>query len=393
MTIIVNRYENSITGSVDGKPFGVGFSEERYATMKELEAKQHTVETLDELKTLVEEFLPLTQESYKEIVETACPYIGVNKATEKYYLKFDDGSFDNKAIPQPLVDRILKSVEMKIDVMPLVKFWTRFRRNPNFSEVKGRRLANYINKTYLNVDSYNKLIEQGLSDVVARERATTFQTPITMEGLLVTYKVSREKFTKFALDADGNKTVVDRYPKEIDEETGLITYKEPDFVEDRVYEPAVQGVSGDAFFCSQLQGTPKEGHVIKVGCRHWLASWDMVNIEDSRSCVKGLHAGNLDYIRGYQHDTTVTHNVFIDPMHVGAITDDGSGALRVKEYFVYSSFQGVNRSIYHSSTYASVTDEEFRAQLEEIQKKLQAETAEVVDRNHDEEAIQKNLAK
>lgn len=392
MTIIVNRYENSITGSVNGQPFGVGFSEERYATMKELEAKQHKVTTIDELKALVDEFLPLTHETYKEIVETACPHLGVNKATEKYYLKFEDGSFDNRAIPQPLVDRILKSVEMKIDVMPLVKFWVRFRRNPNFSDTKARRLANYINKTYLNVDEYQKLIDQGLSEAVARERATTFQTPITMEGLLVTYKVSREKLTKFALDADGNKIVVDRYQKTIDEETGLITYQEPEHVEDRVYEPAVWS-GGDLFFCSELGKQPKEGYIIKVGCRHWLSDWSKVDTRDEASCVKGLHAGNLDYIRGYQKSDTVTHNVFIDPMHVGAVTDDGSGALRVLSYFVYGSFQGVNRSIYHSSTYAAVTDEEFKAQMADIQKQLKEDADNVVDNAEQETAILNNLAK
>lgn len=41
------------------------------------------------------------------------------------------------------------------------------------------------------------------------------------------------------------------------------------------------------------------------------------------------------------------------------ITDDGSGALRVRRYFVYQSFAGVNRSIYHSSEHAKLTDAEY----------------------------------
>lgn len=393
MTIIVNRYENSITGSVNGQPFGVAFTEERYKTMKELEAKQHQITTIEELKALVEDFQPLTHETYKEIVETACPYLGVNKSTEKHYLKFEDGTFDNKAIPQPLVDRILKSVEMKIDVMPLVKFWVRLRRNPNFTEKKARKLAKYVNKTYLNADTYNKLIEQGLAEEVAKERATTYQTPITLEGLLVTYKVSKEKLKKYALDEDGNKVEIDRYPKTIDEETGLITYKEPDHVEDRVFEPAVWS-GGDLFFCSELGNTaPKEGYIIKVGCRHWLSDWSKVNTNDNESCVKGLHVGNLDYIRCYQNPGTVTHYVFVDPMHVGAVTDDGTGALRVLSYFVYSSFKGVTRSIYHSSSYSAVTDAEFKVEMAKIQAELKETADTLVDEAENETAILNNLAK
>lgn len=74
---------------------------------------------------------------------------------------------------------------------------------------------------------------------------------------------------------------------------------------------------------------------------------------------------NLDYIRGYQNTGTVTHNVFVDPMHIGAITNDGSGALRVLEYFVHSSFAGGNRGIYHSSHYAEQTDAQWAVMKEE----------------------------
>jgi hypothetical protein len=43
-------------------------------------------------------------------------------------------------------------------------------------------------------------------------------------------------------------------------------------------------------------------------------------------------------------------------MYIGAVTNDGSGALRVKEYYVYNTFTGVTKSMYHSSTYAAMTD-------------------------------------
>jgi hypothetical protein len=52
-------------------------------------------------------------------------------------------------------------------------------------------------------------------------------------------------------------------------------------------------------------------------------------------------------------------------MHVGAVPDDRTGAIRCKEYFVHSSLAGVNGSIYHSSTYAKATDEQWEEMLKE----------------------------
>jgi hypothetical protein len=46
-------------------------------------------------------------------------------------------------------------------------------------------------------------------------------------------------------------------------------------------------------------------------------------------------------------------------MHIGAVPDDETGAIRCKQYFVHSSLVGVNGSIYHSSTYAAMTDSEW----------------------------------
>ena len=46
-------------------------------------------------------------------------------------------------------------------------------------------------------------------------------------------------------------------------------------------------------------------------------------------------------------------------MHIGSVPDDNTGAIRCLEYFVHSSLAGVNGSIYHSSTYAAMTDEQW----------------------------------
>ena len=123
------------------------------------------------------------------------------------------------------------------------------------------------------------------------------------------------------------------------------------------------GTGGDAFFCEGTNGYTKPCHFIKVGCTHRLPSWDDVNTNDRRSCVKGLHFGGLEYIDMISGEI---HNIFVDPMHIGAVPDDETGASRCLQYFVHSSLAGVNGSIYHSSTYAAKTDAEWA----EMRKKI-----------------------
>lgn len=384
--INVNRTETIISGSVNGKPFSVTFDDKKYALMKEIEAKAAIVESMADLKVLIEEFEPLTKESYKEIVETLCPYLLVNRHSNKFYLKYNN-VVSSKAIPQALVDRILKSVEKCIDITPLIKAWVRFLRNPNFTDSKAELFAKYINAQYTDNDKVAELeTKQGLAHSVAVDLSTTTQVAITMEGLIVGYKVSREVFDKYVLNEEEEVVKKSRYSKSVDPDTGLVTYDEPEYVEDRLFEPAVQGTSGDDFWCVGANAN-KKGHHIRVGCSHFLDSWEQVNINDSQSCVKGLHVGGLNYIKGYQSTGTVTHNVLIDPMDIGAVCDieRGDGAIRVKRYFVHSSFAGANKNIYHSSKYAAMNDEEYQKSLEEVvnktkmsQDQLQAELEEVI---------------
>lgn len=365
MFIILNRIGNSITGSIAGESFGVSFNQDKWDALKQLQAASEAVETTDELQLIVDQAKSLARETYKEIVEHKTPYLYVNPATGKFYLKVgtgDNSKVSSQPLPEAFVDRIVKSVELGIDVLPLVKAWSRFLRNPNYSYEKAVKFANYINTTYVDytlVDSLMK--DNGVSREVATERATGFQTPITQEGLICTYKVSRELDEKYVKDGDGGVKLVPMYDYDVDPITGETKSQIPQHVEERYFYPAVQGTDGgDAFFCGDLLG-----HIIRVGQVHRLENWSQVDCNDSRSCVKGLHCGNLDYIKGYQSQGTETHQVFVDPMNIGAFTNDGSGAIRVLEYFVYKSFAGPNRGIYHSSKYAAQTDKAFEASLEE----------------------------
>lgn len=381
--LIVNKHgekDNAyITGSYNGIVFGVSFDETKFEEMKKLEARANAATDMEELKSILEEFEPLTKESYKELVETKCEWVYVNKHTNKFYLK-TGSRISSKALPKAFVDRILESVDKKIDIMPLVKCWIRVLRSPIYSDAKAANVAWYINQVYTNATLVTKLQNDGLHADVAKQRATSFQTPITQEGLLGTYKVVDEIDYKWVLDGDGERKRVDRYGKEIDEITGLITYKKPEHAEDFLFEPAVQHQNGDEFFCGD-----KAGHVIKVGFAHYLDNWDKVDTNDNHSCVPGLHCGNQDYIRSYQTNGTVTLNIFVDPMDIGAVVRDNTGALRVKRFFAHSIFGGTNRSIYNSSTYAAQTDAEYRKMLDEaitatgeLQDKNELELAEKV---------------
>lgn len=377
MFITVNRIGNSITGSVDGKPFGISYSEDKYNVLTAIADKANSASTKEELQQAFDDFKLASKESFKEVIETKTPYLYVNSATGKFYLKVGSGPdaiVSSKALPEAFVTRITKSVEMGLSVLPLVKAWSRFLRNPNYTDRKANYFANYINKTTINQALVNQFVqENGLSHELATERATTFQTPITQEGLLMTYKVSAELEHKYILDENNEAKRVPIKQAIIDPYSGLITYVDPKDVEDRIFYPAVQGLhGGDAFFSgSDL------GHIIRVGQVHRLENWSQVNTTDGQCCLPGLHVGNIDYIRGYQNSGTVTHNVFVDPMNLGAFTDNGDGAIRVLEYFVYNSFAGVTRSIYHSSEYAKKTDEQYEQLFAEAaaKYKVDSETA------------------
>lgn len=368
MNITVNRINDSITGSFRGKAFGVSFSEERYRQMKDLETRANEAGTMGELKEIEEAFEPLTHEDYKSVIESQSPYLYVNSVTNQFFLKYNNQQ-SKEPLPQAFVDLIIKSTEKGLDVKPLVKCWARFLRNPNYSAEKARLFAFYISQTYTDPTQLQKFRKEGVAEDRAVDMATTYQTPITKEGLICTYKVSKEITEKYVKDesVEGGVKKVSKYNYEVDEETGLKTYANKDMeVEDRVFEPAVQGKNGDEFIRLTPAGAEVgRGHIIKVGEVHQLPDWKMVDTRDNVSCVKGLHCGNLDYIRGYQNDDTVTHYVFVDPMHIGAVVQDNSGALRVKQYMVYKSFAGVNRSLYHSSEYSKLTDAEYDKLVQE----------------------------
>ena len=366
--ININVIDGRICGSYGDTPFSVQFTPELYEKLSKLAELANDSATMEEYRQFLEEFGMGAQEDYTELIQDKCEFIYVNRATGEFFLKHGE-TVSTVPMPEALVERIYESLDRGIDFTPLVKMWTRWLRNPilrkkmkdgrgvEFSE----RFFNFVNLQYVHPVLFKKYTEEmGFSDEKAIAAATMYQMKITKEGLLNGYKVSKEILHKY--DPETGE-VHDRYKRTFNVDTGEIESEGlPEFVEDRLFEPAVMGTGGDAFYCEGANGYGTAGHFIKVGCVHRLDSWDKVNTNDRSSCVPGLHFGGLKYISGYGGEI---HNVFVDPMHIGAVPDDETGAIRCLQYFVHSSLVGVNGSIYHSSTYAAMTDAEWDKMREE----------------------------
>jgi hypothetical protein len=363
--IHVSIIDDNIVGSYGDTPFSVPMDEQIYDQLMKVSKEANTAETMEEYFMNLETFERLVQVDYTQVIaDGANGLIYINPATKEFFLK--QGTEVSKVpMPDALVDRIYESIDVGADYMPLIKMWTRWLRNPVLMEKGGtdfsNRFFNFVNMKYVHPKMKTELMENhGLTEEVAERRATMYQMKITQEGLLNGYKVSEEILHKYDKETGEE---MPRYTRTFNPNTGEIDSEGlPEHVEDRLFQPAMMGTSGDAFHCEGVNGTGL-GHFIRVGCTHYLDSWDQVNTNDEHSCVKGLHVGGLKYIAWYSGEI---HNVFIDPMHVGAVPDDVDGAIRCKQYFVHSSLSGVNGSIYHSSTYAAKTDEEWKEMREEL---------------------------
>jgi hypothetical protein len=350
--ININLIEENISVSIGEDFYVIPHNAASMKRLSDLAAQANFAKTYEDYEIYVREITTLVEENgidSSALIQSKCDHIVQDPLTKEFFLTYGDDKISTMPMPQSLVDRIMDSIDKNIDFLPVIKLWTRFLRNPLLKE-KGadfaERFADFVNMRYVHPANKAVYLEKGLAEDVAIELATVYQIKITNEGLLNGYKVSRELLHSFDVET-GEK--VDRYKRTFNVDTGEIESEGlPQYIEDRVFEPAVMGTGGDAFYCGE-----NKGHHIKVGQTHSLESWDQVNTNDDATCVPGLHIGGLRYIAWYAGEI---HYVFVDPMHIGAIPDSEDGAIRCLEYFVHSSLAGVNGSMYHSSTYAAMTD-------------------------------------
>lgn len=370
--ISINVIGDMISGSYGNTPFSRTYEKDIYEQMLELADKADDAATVEEYNGILSEFALLTTEDLttrRHVADVSGNMFLAKDPAGRYFLEYEDGDVVDTPLPESLVNRMLDSFDSGIETTPLVKLWLRWLRNPilrkKSKEGNGedftKRFFEFVDMKYVHPKLKQELMEEhGLSEELATQRATMYQVKITKEGLVNAFKVSREILTKY--DAETGEEVP-RYQRTFNIDTGEIESEGlPEHVEDRLFEPSVYP-HGDKFYCEGPNGYSEPQSFIKVGCVHRLPSWDMVDTNDNRSCVPGLHVGGLRYIAWYSGEI---HNVFIDPMHVGAVPNSTDGAIRCLQYFVHSSLVGVNGSMYHSSTYAALTDEQWEEMKEEI---------------------------
>ena len=384
--ISINVIGELISGSYGNTPYSRSFEKDIYEQMVSLANQADAADSVEEYNKILSEFSLLCTEDLSERSIEA-DFVGATLYKDpagRYFVQFKDGGIIDIAMPKTFVDRIYESEALGADVTPLFKLWMRWCRNPilrkKLRSTKGddftRRFCEFVDMKYVHPTLKQELMEDhGLSEELAEERATMYQVKITKEGLVNAFKVSREVLHKY--DTETGESIP-RYQRTFNPDTGEIDSDGfPDTVEDRLFEPSVMSNRGDAFYCEGANGYAEPTHFIKVGCTHRLPSWYMVDCDDTHSCVPGLHVGGLKYIAWYSGEI---HNIFVDPMHIGAIPDSADGAIRCKQYFVHSSLVGVNGSMYHSSSYAALTDEQWEEMKEDIiadYNKVADETAEI----------------
>ncbi len=357
MLLTVNKTNEVITGVIGSEKYSIPYEADIFIELQELEDDFSEAEDMDAAKEIIEYAVELIKSGKTAAVTAAYgEYLQQDLKTNKFYLK-SKGKVSSVPLPKILVDKIIEATDKGYSYLPFIKAWMWFLKNPRFTERKADYFAKYITTLFVDQEEVKKNLEAGFTQEKAVEMATYNDVAITKNGLLSTYKYVSIKYNKFDTETGDQ---VNRYAVSYDEETGRETIQLPENAEDYTLIPPMMGEGGDAFYAgSDL------GHHVKVGAIHTLPEWSMVNCTDGIACVPGLHLGGRRYIQGYGGRTNLLLNCFVNPMHIGAFTDSGDGAIRVKEYFVHSAEFAPNKSFYNESTYLEHTQAQWADMLAE----------------------------
>lgn len=304
-------------------------------------------------------------------------YVVKSNRTGKYHLCLNNKVVEALELPYKFILDLQHAFEKGLDMAPLVKFIILLSRRAlfhpeNFQIGPSEWMAlqyNYISKTYVCPELYEKYVASGFNNDIAASKATIRQTPFTNEGLLVMKKVVQpvDSMYRFEWDSSTNSVVArlrSGIVPVVDENTGVLAYQDNRMAEDLVFEPIVMGDRGDAFNC---YGIP--GHIVKVGTEIVLLSWSQVDCNPYNSCVKGLHVGNQDYIRSFEGPNSVTLNVLVSPLNIGTVAiNQSEDVMRVKEYYTMS-IKGAperNKYLYHPTNYAQSSEAQWTELLSEF---------------------------
>lgn len=91
------------------------------------------------------------------------------------------------------------------------------------------------------------------------------------------------------------------------------------------------------------------------------------NVDDdcNRGCSSGLHAGSLDYVRGYGNESSRFLIVKINPEHVVSVPSEDSRKLRTCEYTVLSEFKDKLTKACYTSSGEDICDDDFCDDIED----------------------------
>lgn len=357
----LNKNAEFISGVVGFDKFSLPYNEGVYKVLSDLEEQYYYAPTASTANSILKDAKDYIakQTSVEEVEHSNTGTTEMSKNLHhdggKFYLVGKNGVVSDIAIPKPIVDRMLEAFHEGITVEPYIKCWTLFLRNPNFSLEKAELFAKYITMKHIDQDNVEKLVEEGYAHDTAVRMSTYDEVTITRSGLISTYKFLR------VILKDGESI------EDVKARIGSDNTYDKVYAEDLRFLPPVMGRSGDA-----LTMNGELTHEVQVGALHELQNWDQVNCNDSASCVKGIHAGNLTYIKGYGGGNTLLANALISPSDIGAFVQgygEDSGAVRVIRNFIVSINIAPNRGRYHESTLLdkieSVWNEEREKAIEE----------------------------
>jgi len=360
LNVINSQEGDRINGTVDGDKFNIEFDKEKLEELNDLQKDYEIIEDMDEYQSWLTTVKGIIESSNAEdIISSSCKDLMHDTKTGMYYIKVGS-KISKHPVPVKLVAVILESIEKGLDATPIIKSWVRFLRNPNFSSMKAELFANYITAEIVDFEEVDKLVdEEGYTYEKAVDRATYNDVMISNEGLLVVKKYARLLTEGWVIDPETNEAVLkDLYDtkKTVNKFSGEVTetVDYPEYAEELTFEPPIMGRGGNAFYCGE-----EKDHVVKVGNRIYLESWNQVDTRDNCFGNPGLHVGGLRYVSQYKAYNNQLLECFVDPTDIGAFVDGEDYAIRVKEYFVYGAVKNKNQGLYHASKYAAIKDSEW----------------------------------
>lgn len=379
--IIVNRKDDRITGAVNGKPFNILYSVEKFQNLSLNAARLDKSKNKKVYDDILVETNKLLEVDFQEEVASVNGFLKYRPATGKYYLVINkdtkNETISSVALPEVLADRIVESYENQQDYMPLVLTWRRYLAkfiDTTMTDEDLKYFAQYLTTEYINQEEVEQFRADGMTKEKATLAATYSDIAVTSSGYWVTYKVATVVKKIWTLKENKEtgkkeKVQVEAFPssKTIDEVTGEVTKTagKPKYWEEVTFKPAIWD-DGDKFMCDN-----ELGYKYKIGKTHVLPD-DANRNYDHTFGGGGLYIGGQRYIENYGAPDRKTLTCFVDPADIISFQHSGS-AVRVNRLFVNGimDIEGELQGMYFISDYAKESNILLAKRFEEVVKATQ----------------------